>query len=394
MLKRVLKWIVGFLIIFSALLPLIKKKKNTWMTKSDEAAHQSSNGQYQITFLPYFPKTNFNVTVNRLHLFNWWAYGDSYISDESLRERVSKIISIYVDKSLDPLKSPTVAILDGNYSFSALSGEQMRDLDRYVLSLLFCSLTQNSEMAAGFHSICTSENFSLFHQNFNLSDEFIGYTTGSYFRVNNVNSLDGARLVKPDFIPDVLIYGYDSTLYEALCKAVDAHDADDDFIFRALEWIRFAYMNAEGFNYPSRVVMISTAYEILFDLPDWKKEDRLADGLESLIQPDKMGQSGLPKVRKPNVLGKYKENTMYGWWARDFYHLRSQIVHGSSLAQNDYLNHNKVEHFYIALWMLRFCLYRLLEAKGYLIYKEYPSFGKVGKYMDEKRLRGIEKLIG
>lgn len=327
-------------------------------------------------------------------MFNLWRCGEAYIAESAVRQRIEKIADIYVDKKLAPLRATTIAVIDRNYALAPLSDQQLKDVDRYVLALLFCSVVKNDERSANFHSICTSEHFSLSHQNFNLTEEFVGYTTGSYFRVNNVNTLGGARLVRPDFIPDVLIHDYDSTLFEALCGLVDAHCPEDDFIFNALEWVRFAFMNAEGFNYPSRVVMVSTAYEILFDLPDWKKEDRLAEALEELLQTDKMDGSDLPKIRKLNALGKEKENTMYGWWARDFYHLRSKIVHGSALARNEFLNHNKVEHLTIAMKVMRFCLYRLMEEKGHIIYKEYPTLGKVGKYMDEKELREVEKAIG
>ena len=91
---------------------------------------------------------------------------------------------------------------------------------------------------------------------------------------------------------------------------------------------------------------------------------------------------------------------MYGWWARDFYDLRSKIVHGSNVTAQDFSNHNNVEHLKIAVKIMNFCLYRLLEDKGYLIYKEpSPELKDVfkdfnfDKYSTEKDLREVEELI-
>jgi len=36
---------------------------------------------------------------------------------------------------------------------------------------------------------------------------------------------------------------------------------------------------------------------VLFDLPDFKKEDTLAGAIEALLQTRKDGQNGLPKLR-------------------------------------------------------------------------------------------------
>lgn len=113
-----------------------------------------------------------------------------------------------------------------------------------------------------------------------------------------------------------------------------------------------------------------------------------------------MKVNGLPVIKKKNSFNKDKENTIYGWWARDFYDLRSKIVHGSNIAKQDFGNHNKVEHLKIAVKIMNFCLYRLLEERGYLIYKESSSEVKAifkdfnfNRYFAERDLRKVEGLI-
>src|SRR5437588_410759 len=123
----------------------------------------------------------------------------------------------------------------------------------------------------------------------------------------------------------------------------------------------------------------SSGYEVLFRLPDFNKVDTFAGAIEILLQTERMDGRGLPKLKKQNALGKEKENTVYGWWARDFYHLRSQIVHGSVLPREAFFNHNNIEHFVAATKIMQFCLYKTLENKGYLTFEADTILGNVRK---------------
>jgi hypothetical protein len=346
---------------------------------------------HQFSYFPYFPSKDFEAKISRLHLFNFWHFKDQYIPDPSVRGKMEQICSLYVDSNLERIDEPTIAVIDDNYSFAYLTEEQIKDIQRYALALLFCSITENDK-----HRAYTSEHFQLYRQNFSLTEDNIAYKTGSYSRVTVWESFDDAKLLRPSYVQtNAFQYRFDDKLFMAFANMIDAHNDEDDRIFKALEWVKHSFINAEEVPYESRPVLMATAFEVLFDLPDFKKSDELANRLEALLRV-----TGLPVIRKPNSFGKEKENTVYGWWARDFYDLRSKIVHGSSVTTQDFGNHNNVEHLKIAVMVMNFCLYRLLEDRGYLVYKEpAPELRSVlkdfnyDKYSTERDLREVEALI-
>jgi hypothetical protein len=143
----------------------------------------------------------------------------------------------------------------------------------------------------------------MFHQPFQLNEESIAYSTGSYFRTTNWRSLDRTKLIKPSYIQKPAVrYHFDELLFQAFANMIDAHSDDDNCLLRVLEWFNYSCMNVEGFSYYNRIVLLATAYEIFFDLPDYRKEDALATGLERLLDVHPMG---LPAIKnRTRLAGK------------------------------------------------------------------------------------------
>ena len=358
---------------------------------------------------PYFPTTNVDFTVNRLHVFNLWQFKDKYIADSPVRQKVEQFSALYVDSNLEKVPTLALAVFDGAYDFRAMSDEDVRDMRRYALALLFCSVIRNEQ-----NSVCVSEQFNLFHQSFDPTQDSIAYRTGSYYQVLNWQSLGHTKLVRPEYVPaETLLYRFDERLFGALCNMIDARRPKDDSIIRALEWVRYAHMNAEGISNESRLVMMTTAFETLFNLPRRDKTFQFSSRLEQIIKVDQLDvyddkfrvvQTGLSRTRrmKPDgtlVMGSNNQSlewTTYGWWARDLYELRSKIVHGDALTPADFRNHNNIPHFHIALHVMQYCLHNLLEDKKYLTYRTFPLEGEqvpVEKYPAVRRLRKIEQAI-
>lgn len=357
----------------------------------------------QFSFFPHFPTDNVDVRINRLHLFNFWNLKDSYIMDSQVRQKLEKFCALHVNTDLEKLNSPAIAVIDNEYTFPMLSDEQLKDLQRYALALLFCSIMNNRV-----NSVSVSEQFALHHQNFTLEEDAIVFTTGSFYNVQNWQSFEMTKLVRPGFVPaNTFDYRFDKKLMAAFANMIDAHNDDEDYLFKVLEWVRYAFLNAEGYSYESRNVMMATAFEIFFGLPEIGKEDAFAKRLEDLLEVSNMEikdegfnlvQTGHTSITKLNARGRSKTSTMYGWWARDFYSLRSKIVHEGVVERNDLLNHNDKQHLLIAIAMLNFCFYRLLENRGYLTFEtiqNIPEFAGVSweRISKEDDLREIEDLI-
>lgn len=266
---------------------------------------------YQFSFLPYFPKEDIIIEQNRVRIFNFWNYKDTFIKDAALRDRIQRFCELYVYPNLETVRELAIAVIDDNYSFTLLNEQQQKDLQRYARALMFCSLAKNDDRGGSFHSNCTSEQFTLFHQNFTTTEETMRYTVGSYVRVDTVVTLDSTRFIRPEHIPQVLMYRFDDKLFGALANAIDAHKPKDDFLFRALDWVRFAYQNSEGFNYESRPVMLATTFEHLFKLPFSGKTEEFASRLEKLLEPYEETIAGeqvkrpLPMFQKTDAKGGY-----------------------------------------------------------------------------------------
>jgi hypothetical protein len=348
---------------------------------------------YQFSFLPYFPSDDLDLKINRLHLFNFRNHKDDYIPDDAVKQQMERICSLYVDSNLDQLKEFTIAVIDGNYAFVRITKDQGIDSEKFASALSFCSIILNEDNNAS-----SSDNYVIFHQPFQLNEKSIAYATGSYLRIDNWQPLDTTKLIKPSYIQrPILRYHFDELLFQAFANMIDAHNDDDDYLFRVLEWFNYSYMNVEGFSYYNRVVLLATAYEIFFDLPSFGQADAFATGLETLLEVDHMG---LPVIQKLNARGKQKENTIYGWWTREFYDLRSKIVHGSKLKNEDTINHRGSDYFSTGIKMLGFCFNKLLENKGYLVHPApapevaavFPNFN-YAKHRRQNDLRKIEELI-
>lgn len=333
----------------------------------------------QFTFFPYFPSSNFDQKIGRIHLFNFWKYKNTYIKDAAIRRILEKICKMYRNSELERAKNLTVCIWDGDYTFKKLSVDEMDLIHKYALSLLFCSVVKNSEQGC-----CSSEHFHFIGLEFDYNVEsHINYSAGSFFGYSKIIwDMNVKKFVAPEYVEVPSYYTYDEQLFESLIKLINTGDSQESKIFQVLNWVRNSCMNFDHFNNESRAVMLATAFEIFFSLPEQSKEDSFAEKLETCL-----GKSGLPAITKKNARGKDKTNTIYGWWARDFYSLRSKIVHGEKITNIDWFSSNKRNrHINIALLMMQFCLYSLLTQKGLLIYSsDFQSIGIDANFLKNQK---------
>lgn len=354
---------------------------------------------FQFSYLPYFPKA-IDLKTNRIHIFDVATLKDQHIDDTQIRQRIQQLCAMYVNSKGEPSNRLAIAIIDDSYSFNALSNEQIDDLQNYALALLFCSLVNNQQNGAW-----ASEHFKLYHQNFDLTSDMIMYEAGSYIKLTHAVDISDKKFHAPDYVFDSIFYSFDKKLFAALANLIDARNPDDQFILKALDWVKLAFSNSDGIRMANRLVMLCTAFELFFKLPRKDKEAEFAQRLEDLLEVSAMEllddehnivATGHPKIAKKTKDGRDKMNTVYGWWARDFYWVRSEIVHTGDLASGDYVNHNNIPHHELALKMLRFCLYRELEKRNYLSYEVKPELGDfsdIDRFWTIKDLRKIEKLI-
>ncbi len=103
-------------------------------------------------------------------------------------------------------------------------------------------------------------------------------------------------------------------------------------VSRSLEWFRLAHRKDTPAEV--QVVSIATALETLFP-PESPNQTRqtLASAVDCWIR-DRWGNSVIKTSRK-NAKGKSIDRTEAGFWMWDFYDLRSKIVHGDLIADEE-----------------------------------------------------------
>ncbi len=207
----------------------------------------------------------------------------------------------------------------------------------------------------------TSDNFAAYHQLFDPMRATVSVEFGSYLRTQwMVGSLDRLSLVTPQHVPGQDHGISDEKLLEHLARICGRQDKDVKRLFRALEWISFAFSNAPGHLYPSRLVAMTTAFEIMLELPEREKGQEFSKRMNARLLPNR-----LPKTTK--LMGYKKKNpkpvsdNAIGWWCRELYGLRSKIVHGEELQNSDFATNN-VENLKIALYLFCECVDALLVA--------------------------------
>lgn len=366
---------------------------------------------FLFAYFPYFPSDRADIKVNRLHLFNFWQFKDQYIPNPQIRERMRQFCELYVDTSQNVLQTMTIAVIDENYEFAVLTDDQMDDIRKYASGILLTSLGKNSDDCGNFHSCCVSEHFLYFFQEFDLALSYMTYTSGSYVRTKNMASdINKTRFVRPDYVSGTLMHFYDKRLYQAFANAVDAHDATLEYLYTVLDWVKYAFLNSEGYSYESRVVMMATGFEVFFHIPRNDKSKVFAERLEALLGVDGYDiydehyntiQTGLTRTTKMDGAGKvkcYRGNvpinlTVYGWWAREFYDLRSKIVHNGVVQHSDLVNHKDAQYLKVSLRMMLFCFFKLLADKGYVVLHKEADWNSIAIHLEEKDHREIEKSL-
>jgi len=159
-------------------------------------------------------------------------------------------------------------------------------------------------------------------------------------------------------------------------------DTDEvERIFRALDWLRFAFTNVDEHPYEARLVSMATAFEILLDIPDEQKAEHFSKLLNALLPPNSLPVTS--RLVDRGKKGKKKvEDNQVGWWCRHLYELRSKIVHGDKVQRTDYFT-NGVDDLKIALYLFVECIWGMLKRLGSVTDSDGLSFWfRAGTWID------------
>lgn len=314
--------------------------------------------------MPYFPNSSIDEKFGPFHLWNWYQYKDKYAKDQATAAIFERYFSIYKRKYGE--LEGRIAVIDYEHAdplSATLPTEIARFADAVMLAyLVTIPLTSNDGFFAS-----SSDNFTAFKHTLPNSLA-ISLTFGSYVRTEQAGSLDYLIFMTPQHVPDQSYGVGDHKLLRQMVQICEKNDLETERLFRSLQWVGFAFSNAPGHIYESRIVAMTTAFEILLDMPDENKPQEFSERIRALLIPNKLPLSTRTRLTKAGNPKAETDNAV-GWWCREFYGLRSKVVHGDKLQQSHYKT-NDVENLRIALHLFRECIEGILVRMGMLLSTE------------------------
>lgn len=313
----------------------------------------------RFSFLPYVALKE-DIKIGNV-LF-WPKTKIDSIKNKKIKGKIESFLNQYVNnlEYKEPLQNITMISYKTHGNFN-VSTKKIKDA---VLILFFATIIKNNKYFA-----LSSDNFQIIHQNFTLKETGIAPVSGSLIRIKHGGlEIKEVLFIKPLHV-NIGFLNYDEKILHALEKLQRDKTKKEFFqrIITALEWIGYAYTNIDNFNYSSRIVMLMTAYEFLFNKIDGKFEfvEKIKITCNDL---DKLGRNR--SKRKIYVKGKKekKDFSFKEWWAYEFYNLRNKIVHGKVIKNKDLKNRKNKDYLSLGIKFFEECLKRELQFIGYYLY--------------------------
>lgn len=275
----------------------------------------------QITFMPWAGQSEI-----RFGNIIFWPYDRNAINNEMIKNHLDKLFDCYVDITGEKVNSITIASFKDKNYFEPLTGLEYAEMKETRDILCFISITSQTRSSVGMNNKSivppSAEIFQMVYQNFIPGSYDFAYKAGNV--LSGGWTLDEIHFSKP-LSTGGLFQSRNKTLNQAFSKIIKLpiDESNRIRILRTMEWFRLAHVESDEVSILSRVVMMSTAFEILLNFPQMAKSEYFLDRIENLLPSINF------KSEKRTYKKSTKEASLAGWWAWDFYKLRNSIVHGN-----------------------------------------------------------------
>jgi Apea-like HEPN len=308
--------------------------------------------RHAVSFMPYFPDEQINQVLGDFRVWNWTNNKKQFATDKRVEEYLTRYFALY--KTVKGKPERRIAIVSPAKGDPFPPDQDLFKLSRFNNALMACYLF-NLPLDQNW-PLCLSDNFTGLQQPFDADsdDASIAFKFGSYLQVTQAGSWDYLTFATPQFMPDMGQCKPVDRLMPLLLTLLADKSAATNRLFRSLEWLRLAFVNYENVPYDVRLVAMCSAFEALLDLPEFKKAENFSNQVNGLLPPNKLSSSSRP-IRKTMVA-----DTAVGWWCRDFYSLRSKLVHGEETKPQDWHHSTGTEHLKIAINIFEECVWGLL----------------------------------
>lgn len=303
-------------------------------------------------------------------VWNFDISSEKYISDPILREHIGRTLKNYrtpyphVQNDRD-VYSPVHGI--GIISTGTPSEQELNEVDRQKVNdarlMLFISFlsrrnTVTKNVNSG-HGMASSENFSPIYFSAvvgsKYSTELTGFVIPSWHGGIDIDKnmiLRAKHIPTPTFDPEI-------ELLNALIKMRLKHKRNFRRLISSVEVFYESYYNAHEVSHNARILLQTSALEILLDTRAGEGRSALKAFLKKEATYPEDNQLSFKSERRNGTVSE--TGTIREKWADRFFSLRNHITHGHVPKESEYYFGKWQRHFDIALYFFVFCLKRKIE---------------------------------
>lgn len=292
----------------------------------------------QISFLPYL-EIKKEFSFDNVILWPFWRLKSRRIRQENILKHLEWYFKKWRDNIFNKRLNITITSLRGRL-LEPISDDERERIQVACNILFLLSVRQIDQFTP-----ITSDNFTLYSQNFTEGEYRLAFSSGSYIRQESIISpkmVNKIKFVKPDYVRSSRIdtepWLYDKKYYKGIQKAFILQYNNDWFIRLKRSLISFisSYSNVYSLSYFDRIVSLVTAIEILLDLKTSNK-NKFKKAIKSVL-----GFSDLLCRRYPSMIDI---NSAIEKFSGVLYKKRSKYVHGEEMTNND-VRHPEFGEYY------------------------------------------------
>jgi hypothetical protein len=287
-------------------------------------------------------------------VWNFIRKKDVYISDESIKSKITRILSCYKSQN-NSLINDIGVVYVRRCDFRKFNDKEL-GLVREVRHLLFLScLSKNNTCKYNCnsgHKMFTADNFDIIYQNFILEGDSFSERSGEIINF----SRSGYRLgnivyQRPGFVPTPLRFEIDNDLLAHLIELKGKKPKIYGRILNATEIFFGSYYNSHYVSRNARILLQMNSFEMLLQFPKVKQREYFRRTIKNLTVHNADREyiynvKDKGKIIEPLRGHKY---TLKEIWADQFYSLRNKIIHGQRVDDDDFIFKKSQCHYNIAV---------------------------------------------
>lgn len=292
-------------------------------------------------FIAYFPYLSLKdvpeIDFGFAKVWNFDLKKNDYINSPELLAKIEKIININVELWSGSVRDiGIISIGDINFrKYNEDENEIIRQI-RHILFISFIAKNNTSRINGNSFSMATAENFDVIYQNFSVDGENFSEQTGEIIRINAGGyNFSNTKFQKPRYIHKPFRFELDQGIFNGILKLRLDKRRVFSRVLNSIQIFMEGYYNTPYLSKSARLLLHTSAFEILLSLPDSGQRKEFKEKIKKLTAFDEDQEYFYwTKIR-----GKSKslKGTIKEIWADKFYSLRNNIIHGNNPDINEFI---------------------------------------------------------